>query len=602
MRIVAICSLLAFCASASAQPANSTTKEVDQATLRQLHGHIPTKPFHEKMAFAKFLALLGSEASREKPLSIRLDREAFGRDADGILNKEVSLPEFPHRMSLHMALRLALSRGGVSDDYEIEYIARAGTILITTRDRSMYSVTYEIGELLTLTVRLHEDFKRMAPATTESWFDAKADPTKPAEWVARQVFATTDPDRAGWHKRIPASTLRIEHGTKMIVHTAPSVHEVIGSHLSMLRRMADLFVVVNCRVYALDRAVYEKHFAKAFIDLKDKSPRVVTVTETQWKLLQGLKPVQKHESGKLVPYQRAEFFAFKNAYQYQALPGDAKPAIGFEGLTWTVNAEVSPDRRCMRLHVQEDVAQLIKLTKGTKLDLKTGKEGEIELPNVRKSSQKGTIEIHDGQPMMATVGYRPANNQVWLLLAEPRIYMEEEEEYLRKAAIKPMLLADEKPEPPEPPEPPLPIPDPAMQLPDDPGIHEIVRRIVEAVLKEKEIQGTREFYGTPGEKKFELDNDSNILWPKAFRPKVEGFDEESLTGKCRGFRTRLMGIRIDEFDLKAFKAGKKVRICIVIHNVGGSINGAVIGGAFVTFSATPIGKGWKVQWLELFDP
>jgi hypothetical protein len=40
----------------------------------------------------------------------------------------------------------------------------------------------------------------------------------------------------------------------------------------------------------------------------------------------------------------------------------------------------------------------------------------------------------------------------------------------------------------------------------------------------------------------------------------------------------------------------------VIHNVGGSVNGGVIGGCFVTYTAKRMDKRWVVQLDEIFDP
>lgn len=569
---------------------------------------IATKDYQEKIPFAKFLALFSKQLSSKSKFVVRLDREAFGKDADRFLNEEIVLPPVPARMSAHLALRLAVAQvdGG---KYQIEFSAFPGELVITTRDRSFFTLTHEIGDILPHVRHLRDKVKQYSGGVFGNdlpgrpALDSDADPARPAEWIVRNLMANDD--RAGWHGRTPASTMRVVNGTRLVVHTVPSVHREIEQFLSVLRRLMDLAVVMNARVYELDRAEYAAHFAAAFADAKDKSARklVATVSEAQWKRLQSLKPILRDTAEKLTPQTRAKFLSMQNAYQYLAKPGDEVPTTAFEGMSFTVRPTMSPDRRCLRLEFSHDVNQLVKITKGTMVDLKTGKDAPIELPNIRKSSAKGTIEIHDGQPIMLAVDYRP-KDKVWLVLAEPRIYMEEEEEMIRKSAIKRMPMADEPPAPPEVPMEPQqePVPKPPVQLPDTEDVRQILRAVVESVLTDRHLKSTRDFYGTPKAGKFVL-NMSQIRWPKNVDPKVGGYTQVEQPGKCQfNFQNRLMGIRLDQFEWDGKKAVKEFTIEVVISNVGGQTNGAVIGGCFASYTAKREGKRWVVQLDEILDP
>jgi hypothetical protein len=600
--------LLMVGGTAGAQTPKQESKKMEDLigeARGRMSGVFETKDFQEKIPFSKFLQLLEKEIAKEKPFAIHFDREAFGKDADKMLNTEVNLPPVPARMVFNTALRLALAQTYV-EGQEIEFTARPGTLIITTRDRSLFTVTHEIGDLLKHTRYLHDSLRESNPFARGVFFligpegpdfDLKADPAKPDEWFVRQAISLTNTDRAGWRNRTPASTIRIANGTKLIVHTVPSVHDEIGLFLATLRRLNDLAVAMNARLYAIDRAEYDAQFAGGFVDHKDKSARLAAkATDAQRKLLQARKPILESDADKLRPNERAVFLAQRNAYQFQEKPGDAKPTIAFEGFSFSVRPTVSPDRRCLRLEIFHVVEQLVKLTKGAMIDLKTGKESPIELPNLRKSALSGTIEIHDTHAILIAVDYRP-KDKVWLLLAEPRIYIEEEEEYIRKGAIKPMPLADEKPPPPAEEEKPY-VPPPLVELPGNDDVKQILQAIVENVLTDPEHKKVHSHYGTPGDAKFTLLTGYTLNWPKNFRPVVAGFTYQQIDpDECRSFKKRLLGIRVDTFDWTPNeKNPKSAKVVVVLDD---AIHGA-LGALRIVYHAKRDGKRWKVEWTEAF--
>src|SRR5207249_4733200 len=127
------------------------------------------------------------------------------------------------------------------------------------------------------------------------------------------------------------------------------------------------------------------------------------------------------------PHQTASFLSKQSAYSYRTdqplgapvvnlLPGDGGEkqkqkltGTGLAGVTFKVAAQISSDRRYLRLKVTHDVAQLVRIDKTQKLDPATGKEIEVESPNMSKSSVAGTVQIRDASPILMPVTYRPAS-------------------------------------------------------------------------------------------------------------------------------------------------------------------------------------------------
>jgi hypothetical protein len=136
-------------------------------------------------------------------------------------------------------------------------------------------------------------------------------------------------------------------------------------------------------------------------------------------------------------------------------------------------------------------------------------------------------------------------------------------------------------------------------------VKQILQAVLTDVLTSKELETTRTFYGTPGDKKFAIEDSSTVAWPKSFRPSVPGYTRVERASHCEFDEPtpRLLGISLVKFRLDRAKAGQKTgSIEVVIFNAGGTANGAVIGGCTVYYAARREGKRWVVDCLELFDP
>jgi hypothetical protein len=95
------------------------------------------------------------------------------------------------------------------------------------------------------------------------------------------------------------------------------------------------------------------------------------------------------------------------------------------------------------------------------------------------------------------------------------------------------------------------------------------------------LKTTREFYGSPGDKRFALVNSDTLPWPRKFWPAVPGFKRISAVHKGN----RLLGIRIDQFRWEG-----KSTITLTLLNAGGEDNGAAVGGCTLRYRQTDKGK------------
>jgi hypothetical protein len=106
------------------------------------------------------------------------------------------------------------------------------------------------------------------------------------------------------------------------------------------------------------------------------------------------------------------------------------------GVSFRVRPSLSADRRFLTLRIAQRVTQLVGITKSTKLDVSTGKGVPIESANRRETMLHGRVRIPDGDVIVMPVDYRPpgkgGEDKVWLLVARPIIWIEEEEMELRR--------------------------------------------------------------------------------------------------------------------------------------------------------------------------
>ena len=131
---------------------------------------------------------------------------------------------------------------------------------------------------------------------------------------------------------------------------------------------------------------------------------------------------------------------------------------------------------------------------------------------------------------------------------------------------------------------------------------EILQALLTDILTNPEIKSTREFYGTEKDTTVALE-DVKSAWPKEFKPAVHGYKLVEVNRDPFVNQRRILGIRLDKFDLKQKKAelfNSPIEVCL--FNAGGSANGAVFGGCSVYYSPKRIGQRWAVELLGVNDP
>src|SRR5262245_21206263 len=129
-------------------PMTEPAKQQDEAvrTIQHLLDQqlVETKDFRKELPLAQFLAALEQHLPNEKKLSLRIDKDAFGKKAAEVAATPMRLPASPARTSLRTVLGLALAKIKTRADYRIG----TGEVAITTPERALYTATYDIRDLI----------------------------------------------------------------------------------------------------------------------------------------------------------------------------------------------------------------------------------------------------------------------------------------------------------------------------------------------------------------------------------------------------------------------------------------------------------------------
>ncbi|MCI0461159.1 MAG: hypothetical protein L0Z62_29785 [Gemmataceae bacterium] len=389
---------------------------------------IETAPFQKEMPLARFLEELSKSIPEGKKVPLRLDEEAFGKDRAAVAKAPVKLPAFPRKMTLRTALRLAVAR--VDERIRVQYRLWPTHLALTTPERTISTITYNVRDLV-------EPDGKPAPG----------DPGQAASALVHLVLTEVDPQR--WGESPTFDRMQILNGTRLVVRTTASRHEQVADLLAALRRPQDVAVVMEARLYEVERAFYVKHIAPLLVDEKGKTVRrLIDVDGDLVAELQRHTLVLDGAQDRLRPWERSTFLSLHTPFRYVAGPGDPQKEpgkvyrTGLAGVAFLVHPVVSADRRSIRLQITQEVRELTGIGKTWLLDADTGKATEVEAPRVRRASITATLEIWDGVSILMPVDYRSptaaAKDRVWVLAASPRIYIEEEEEAIRKANLPPV--------------------------------------------------------------------------------------------------------------------------------------------------------------------
>jgi hypothetical protein len=147
------------------------------------------------------------------------------------------------------------------------------------------------------------------------------------------------------------------------------------------------------------------------------------------------------------------------------------------------------------------------------------------------------------------------------------------------------------------------------QIRSDPEI--ILDAVIHDVLTNPLLQDSRDFYGTPGDKRIGLSTKSAASWPTAYAPLVPGYEVQYLDpDRERDWNApRLLGIALHHFAFPPPAEQPKGDlydgrpIAIGILNIGGiGNNGPNGGGCLVYYSIKRKEGSWAVLYEGHFDP
>jgi hypothetical protein len=542
----------------------------------------------DEMPLEQYLAVLESRLPEEKNISIRIDKEGLGADFAKVANATIKCLDMRNKSVRTIMLRAMRQ----VSDVEIDYAIRLSGIVITrpqlTADRMVYDIREVVRELPFLSP------EALRVLTNRRQNIKAGSPAKLIELLSNAV------EFQSWE------TIDIINGSRLVVFASRARQEEVDDLLFGLRRLADLFVLMNARLYEVDRAFYATNVAPLFARDKGERPQVVSIDEALFRKISKEKVVLESEEDRLRPNRQTVFLSRQSVYRFTAAAdndGTKLMETGLAGVSFEVQPLVSADRRYLRLLITQKIADLLGIDKAKRLNIASGKEVEVESPNLRKTTLSGTATIPDAGAILMPVAYSPPGKdnagKVWLMVARPYIWIEEEEKERRKekkaeTTLKSVwdsaVAKEEKPEP-------------EKRLPSTDEVKEVLQAVITHVLTDPDLKDMRNEYGTEADKTLTFDNLYKLGWPKDFKPNTHGYKvvevrRDPFTNRVEG--RRVLGIRLDKCELKEGKArpsGLEGPIEICLFNAGGLANGDEAGGCSVIYDLKRVGKRWTVECL-----
>ena len=408
----------------------------------------------------------------------------------------------------------------------------------------------------------------------------------------------------------PWETVEILNDSRLVVFASPTRQREVDGLLGALRRIADLFVVMNARLYEVDRAFYTKHVAPLFVRETGDQPQVISIDELLFRNISAKgKLLLESEEDRLRPQRQSGFLSRQSMFRFASGPdptngGTMLMETGLAGVSFEVQPLVSPDHLYLRLQITQKIADLLGIDKVKRLDIASGKEIEVESPNVRKTRVSGTVTIPDTGAILMPVAHPPSGKEnadkVWLMVARPYIWIEEEMKG-REEKVTPQSIWDSA----FPKEEKKDKKEPERRLPSTDEVKEVLQAIITDVLTDLALKDLRNEYGTEADKTLTFEDSNELGWPKDFNPKTHGYKRveiarDPFSNRVEG--NRVLGIRLDKFELKELKAlpaGPDGPIAVCVYNAGGSANGAIGGGCSIYYQTERVGKRWTVEQLGL---
>ena len=239
-------------------------------------------------------------------------------------------------------------------------------------------------------------------------------------------------------------------GGRLEVRTTEKRHEEIKDLLDALERLQDLAVDVEAKVIELDVAAYEG-LLKALPKASKGKPPVVLATGEEGdveqldlkeanKILKSGRVVQT-SSGRFVNGAGAIVSARKTLATFKNIPdtvrvvrGSDEPLFVKEGFALVALPVVSADRRFVRFKLTEQSTVITGVKKRDLGEIK-GERIVLQSPETDDLGATGSAVVADGGTLVFKLAYAP-KDKVWVVALKPRIFIQAEEDELKKQEKK----------------------------------------------------------------------------------------------------------------------------------------------------------------------
>jgi hypothetical protein len=403
--------LIALSASAQTTDTPKPSDAIQKASKLLEEPITPTEAMKKPIPLAQFLEIVQQQLPKDGRYMLRIDKAAFGDEYARIAKTPVRLP-WGSTTNLRNILTEILSRIKTKIDYRLD----PGELVLTTPERAAFTLVY----------RLHDLVEDSAAGRGN---------LKSRTTLLQTVVSVMEP--------APVGPLQLLNGDVFVVHATGRAHAILANSLQVLRRIADLSVIVHARLYEVDDAFYNKvKNAKRIpieeqerIFLENKAPKGGSLHS----FLDKQKPVLTSEI-KVGPSKEAVFLSYHTAIRCLPSPeqirkGEKDPQLVLEGVSFLGRFHVTPDRRYLRVKFSENAVEVQSLQKVTLLEDLENKI-EAETPMMLETARTQDVDIADGGTLLVAVSYRPRTlrdkKHWWVLSVSPRIYMAEEEEAIRR--------------------------------------------------------------------------------------------------------------------------------------------------------------------------
>ena len=569
----------------SADAPKATEEAIRQIQTFLAEFSIDARHFQKEQPFVEFLSALEAALPRDKMLTVRLDETALGMDSAKIGQASVKLTADGATTTPDEALHSVMAQHRKFG--KLDYAIRLQGIVITRPELSAHWLNYDIHEFV-------DRVPTLAPiAKMRAVKEGQAKASETAAMIVR--FLAESIELQPWEE------IQAINGFRLKVYASANRQRQVENLIEALRGLADLAVVINARLYQVDRSFYAKNIAPQFAGGKDpdKRPAIIRLEGPLFKKIVQQKVLLESEPVKLWPDQEVEFLSHRGVLHSATVLKSGKEVgkpnnIATVGMSFEVRPLVSPDRRWLRLHITQRTTQVLGVDRIKKLDVSTGKDVEVESPNLQMTTTTGTIQVPDGSAFLMPVDYRPLgkknDDNVWLLVACPRIWIDVEEK--ERQGAKPVISANDAWDSDihnevKPATKPTPLTDDEKQ---------ILQAVITDILTNPELKHLQRDYGAEKDKTFRLMNSNAVSWPPDFQLETHGYKQIHDDRDPFAEPRRVLGIRVSKLDLKQKKAqmfNRAVEVGVT------DANGSVFGGCSLYYDPKMVGKRWTVELCEL---